>query len=193
MGTRSVEGQRIPGSYLHLLKITVFPYFGSMKIQNTILTDRLILQKINLNDCDFIISLLNSKGWIENIGDRNIHSGDDAIIYINKILATENFIYWVVRIKDENTPVGMISFMKRSYLDNFDIGFAFLPSYLNKGYAYEASKAVLVIVSELPEYNIVLATTKPSNNNSIRLLTKLCFRFEKEIEIENRKLHVYTT
>lgn len=162
-----------------------------MSIQNTILTERLILEKINIDDCDFIISLVNSKGWIENIGDRNIHSKDDAIIYINKILVTENFFYWVVRIKDENTAMGIVSFMKRSYLDNFDIGFAFLPFFHNRGYAYEASKAVLSIVLQLPECNIMLATTRPSNNSSIRLLTKLGFRFEKEIEIEAKKLNVY--
>jgi ribosomal-protein-alanine N-acetyltransferase len=164
----------------------------NLLIQNTILTDRLILEKLNLDDSDFIKSLVNTKGWIENIGDRNIHSGNDAIVYINKILGTEDLLYWVVKIKDAKVPIGIISFMKRSYLDNFDIGFAFLPFYNNNGYAYEASKAVLSIVSKLPEYKIVLATTKSSNNSSIRLLTKLGFRFEKELEIETEKLHVYT-
>ncbi len=160
-------------------------------IQNTIITDRLILEEINPDDHDFLISILNSKGWIENIGDRNIHSVNDAIIFIRKILETENFYYWVVRTKEENTPVGITSFIKRSYLDHFDIGFAFLPFYQGRGYAHEASKAVLAMVSKLPEHNTVLATTRPSNNSSIKLLTKLGFRFEKEIEIETRKLHIY--
>jgi len=159
--------------------------------EDTILTDRLILAKLNLDDYDFIKSLVNTKGWIENIGNRNIHSENDAKVYINKILGTNDLFYWVVRIKDAKTPIGIISFMKRSYLDDFDIGFAFLPDFNNRGYAYEASKAILSMVSELPEYNIVLATTKSSNKSSIRLLTKLGFRFEKEIEIENEKLHVY--
>jgi [ribosomal protein S5]-alanine N-acetyltransferase len=161
-------------------------------IQNIILTDRPILEKIKPDDHDFLISLLNSKGWIENIGDRNIHSVSDAVLYINKILEAENFFYWVVRIKEQNIPVGIVSFMKRIYLDHFDIGFALLPFHHGRGYAYEASTAVLTMVSKLPEHRIVLATTRPSNTDSIRLLTKLGFKFEKEMELESKKLHVYT-
>ena len=162
------------------------------RVQNSILTDRLILEKLKLDDYDFILALVNSKGWIENIGDRKIHSKDDAIEYINKILWTENFIYWVVRTKIGRTPMGIISLIKRSYLDNFDIGFAFLPQYTNHGYAYEAAKAVLQMVSKLAEFKVVLATTLFSNRSSIKLLTKLGFRYEKENETENQKMHIYT-
>ena len=162
------------------------------RIQNSILTDRLNLKKLRVDDHDFILSLVNTKGWIENIGDRNIHSETEAIEYINKILWTENFIYWVVRIKDDHTPIGIISLIKRNYLENFDIGFAFLPAYNNYGYAYEAAKAVLLMISKLPEFKIVLATTIFSNKSSIKFLTKIGFRYEKENETENEKMHIYT-
>jgi RimJ/RimL family protein N-acetyltransferase len=168
------------------------------RIQNAIFTERLNLEKLNTDDYDFINTLVNSKGWIENIGDRNIHSKNDAVAFIDKILVTENFYYWVVRTKDANTPMGIISFLKRSYLDHFDIGFAFLPAFSNKGFAYEAAKAVLHTMSRQPAFKIVLATTLHTNINSIKLLIKLGFRFEKEIEIENEikiekaKLLIYT-
>jgi len=162
------------------------------RIQSSILTDRLTLEILKVNDYDFILAIVNSEGWIENIGDRNIHSKDEAIEYINKILWTENFIYWVVRIKKAKTPIGIISLIKRSYLDYFDIGFAFLPQYTNYGYAYEAAKAVLKMISRLPDFKIILATTLSSNKSSIKLLTKLGFRFEKENETENQKMHIYT-
>lgn len=162
------------------------------RIQNSILTDRLLLEKLRADDYDFILSLVNSKGWLENIGDRNVHSKDEAIDYINKILWTENFIYWVVRTKVANTSIGIISLIKRSYLEYFDIGFAFLPMYSNYGYAFEAAKAVLLMISKLPEFKIVLATTLFSNKSSIKLLTKLGFRYEKENDTENEKMHIYT-
>jgi RimJ/RimL family protein N-acetyltransferase len=155
-----------------------------------------MLEKLKVGDYDFILSLVNSKGWIENIGDRNIHTKNEAIEYINKILWTENFIYWVVRKKNDNTPIGIISIIKRSYLTHFDIGFAFLPQYSNYGYAYEAANAVLLIVSKLPDFKIMLATTLFSNKSSIKLLTKLGFRYEKENETENKsedeKMQIYT-
>ena len=151
-----------------------------------------MLEKLRVDDYDFILSLVNTTGWIENIGDRNIHSKNEAKEYINKILWTENFIYWVVRTKVNHTPIGIISLIKRSYLDYFDIGFAFLPDYGNFGYAYEAAKAVLLMISKLPEFKIVLATTLFSNKNSIKLLAKLGFRYEKENDTESEKMHIYT-
>jgi RimJ/RimL family protein N-acetyltransferase len=164
----------------------------NFRIQNSILTARLILKKLSVGDDDFILSIVNSKGWLENIGDRNIHSKKEAVEYIKKILWTENFVYWVVRTRDTNTPIGIISLIKRSYLENFDIGFAFLPQYSNNGYAYESANAVLLMVSRLPEFKIVLATTLFTNKNSIKLLEKLGFRFEKENVTENSRMHIYT-
>ena len=161
-------------------------------MQNKIITERLNLNLLTLDDCDFVKKLVNTDGWIEFIGDRYVHTNDDAIAYINKILNTENLFYWVVRLKDNNTPVGIISFIKRSYLQNFDIGFAFLPEYFGNGYAYEAAKEVLSLVSKTAAYYPVLATTIPGNTNSIKLLTKLGLHFEKEMEVEDEILHIYS-
>ena len=160
-------------------------------MNTTITTERLILNTIAVSDSDFMFALLNSKGWLEFIGDRKVHSGEDAIEYIKKIQKTKDLTYWVVRLKSDDTPIGIISFLKRSYLENFDIGFAFLPEFFGRGFAYEAAKEVLSIVSKQPEYATILATTIPGNINSIRLLNKLGLYFEKEIEVENEKLHVY--
>lgn len=161
-------------------------------MQNKIFTERLNLNLLSLEDHDFIIAILNSPGWIEFIGDRNVHSKDDAIAYIYKILNTQNLFYWVVSIKESNTPIGIISFLKRNYLEHFDIGFAFLPQFNGNGYAYEAAKEILSVVSKNSDYHPVLATTLPKNISSIKLLTKLGLRFEKEIEVENEVLHIYT-
>jgi RimJ/RimL family protein N-acetyltransferase len=157
-----------------------------------IITQRLTLSLISEDDYNFIFTLVNSKGWLEFIGDRKVHSTEDSIKYIQKINKTEDLTYWIVRLKDNNTPIGIISFLKRSYLENFDIGFAFLPEFNGYGYAYEAAKEVLSVVNKKPEHSKVLATTVPQNINSIKLLTKLGLHFEREIEVENEKLHVYS-
>jgi RimJ/RimL family protein N-acetyltransferase len=148
---------------------------------------------LTLEDHDFIKRLVNSKGWIEFIGDRNFHTMDDATAYINKIISSQNIFYWVVRIKDKNIPIGIISYLKRAYLEHFDIGFAFLPEFCNNGYAFEASKEVLTLVSNSDEYTPVLATTVPKNTNSIKLLNKLGLHFEKVMEVEGNVLHIYSS
>ena len=82
--------------------------------------------------------------------------------------------------------------MKRDYLEHFDIGFAFLPQHSGKGYAYEAANEVLSMAGLNPEYATVLAIAKPDNVRSISLLTKLGLRFEKVMEVEGEKVHIYS-
>jgi RimJ/RimL family protein N-acetyltransferase len=160
-------------------------------MQNEINTTRLRLHLLDLKDHDFIIALLNTAGWIQFIGQRNIRSKEDAVIYINKIMSNPNIFYWVVHTKEADRPVGLVSLIKRDYLDHTDIGFAFLPEYQGLGYAYEAANEVLQVATKLG-YHPMLATTIPQNIQSIKLLNKLGLHFEKEISIENEVLHVYT-
>ena len=120
------------------------------------------------------------------------HSKEDALAYINRILNTQDLFYWVVRLKDGNTPIGIISFLKRNYLEHFDLGFAFLPSFNGAGYAFEAANGILSMVQKNPVFHPILATTIPQNVNSIKLLIKLGFQFEREIEVELESLHNYS-
>jgi RimJ/RimL family protein N-acetyltransferase len=161
-------------------------------MQTTIHTNRLSLSPLTIADHDFIFELLNTQGWIDFIGNRNINSKEDAIAYIKKINKSANLTYWLVNVTASNAPAGVISFMKREYLEHFDIGFAFLPRFQNNGYAYEATKEILSIVSRDSGHTQILATTVPGNIKSIKLLTKLGFHFDKEIMVEEEKLHVYS-
>jgi len=161
-------------------------------MQTIITSSRLTLNIVTTADHDFIMALVNTKGWLDFIGDRNVHSKDDAIAYIEKINNNPDVTYWVVRVTDNNIPVGLISFIKRKYLDHFDIGFAFLPEYNGQGYAYEAAKEVLSIAGNNPKYATILATTIPGNAKSIKLLTKLGLHFDREIEVDNEQLYVYS-
>jgi RimJ/RimL family protein N-acetyltransferase len=161
-------------------------------MQSPIFTQRLSLHFVTEDDHAFMMELVNTKGWLQFIGDRNVHSKEDAISYIKKVKATENLTYWVVKLKDEQILVGVISFIKRKYLDNFDIGFAFLPEHNGKGYAYEAASEVLAMASKMPEHATVVATTIPGNTNSVKLLNKLGLHFEKEIEVDNEKLNLFS-
>jgi len=159
--------------------------------QNTIYTERLFIAPLHLNDKHFITELLNSKGWIEFIGERNIHSEDDAAAYIQKITDNPNTVYWTVKLKDGNTAVGIITLITRDYLEYPDIGFAFLPRFNGKGYAFEASHAVLLDLIQ-DGCSCIAAITVPENTASIGLLKRLGLQFDKTIEVENEMLQVFT-
>lgn len=161
-------------------------------MQTTFTTERLSGYLITEDDNNFILSLVNTEGWLQFIGDRNVHSEQDSAAYIERIINTSNLFYWVIKIKDNKEPVGIISFLKRSYLEHFDIGFALLPQYTGRGYAHEAAEEVLSI-AEKAGYAPVLATTIPHNISSIKLLTKLGLHFKEEINNENLTLSIYTT
>lgn len=154
-------------------------------------TERLILEPMRKEDAAFIRELVNTEGWLKFIGDRNIHSEADALAYIERIINAPNIKYWVVRTKETGQRTGIITLIKRDYLEHSDIGFAFLPAYAGKGYAFEASKAVLDMVRSAPEHSTILATTMPANESSIRLLNRLGLHFDKEIEVAGEILHVF--
>ena len=161
-------------------------------MQNNYETQRLLLNERNVNDAEFILELVNIPEWIKFIGDRNIGSIKDANEYINKITSNPKANFWVVRLKDQQIAIGIITFIKKDYLDFYDIGFAFLTKYTHKGYAYEASIAVLNDAIKNFNYKNILAATIKENSNSIHLLEKLGLNFHKEIENENELLMIYS-
>ncbi len=160
-------------------------------MQNTIATERLLLRGLTQEDADFILELVNTPEWITFIGDRNVRTLGDALAYIQAIIDNPHYRYWVVCLKESNRQVGIVTVIKREYLEHHDIGFAFLPQYSQNGYAFEAAKAVLEAEMQSGRHTHFLATTLPANQASIKLLLKLGLRFEKEIQIENTVLHVY--
>lgn len=161
-------------------------------MQTNYKTERLLLRALTLADAPFIFELVNTTGWIKFIGDRNVHTNEDAERYIQKILSNPDVSYQVVTLHEEQTAVGIVTLIKRNYLEYHDIGFAFLPAYAGQGYAFEASSAVLADLFKSNQHHTILATTLKENFSSIQLLHKLGFSFSKEITNENDTLQLYS-
>ena len=142
-----------------------------------ILTERLLLRKYTLMDAPFVYRLMNSKGWIKYIGDRNIKTIKDAENYIEtnyfRVYEKHGFGPNLVSLKETGKPIGSAGLYKRDDLDHPDIGYAFLSEYYNRGYAFEAASAVLKFASEELNISKVLGFTLEENSNSIKLLKKL--------------------
>jgi [ribosomal protein S5]-alanine N-acetyltransferase len=45
-------------------------------------TSRLTLSRLTLSDWSFIIDLLNTPGWLQYIGDRNVRTTEQAEAYL---------------------------------------------------------------------------------------------------------------
>ncbi|WP_158799817.1 GNAT family N-acetyltransferase [Pedobacter sp. L105] len=154
-------------------------------------TERLSLQPLKLADAGFIFQLVNTATWLQFIGDRKVGAVKDAEAYIQKILGNPAIRYWVVKLKDQEIPIGTITLIQRDYLPHPDIGFAFLPEYGKKGYAFEATNIVLHTFLEDPLFATIMATAAPDNINSIQLLEKLGLTFKEKIEVEGKTLVLY--
>jgi [ribosomal protein S5]-alanine N-acetyltransferase len=154
-------------------------------------TKRLELVEFTVDDSDFILRLLNTPGWLENIGSRGVNSVSDAEKYIiNKLIPSyhnNGFGFWLMRLKSTGEPVGMCGFAKRPGLDDPDVGFALLPEYEGQGYAFEAAKACMEYASTKMKIVVIKAITAKTNVRSQKLLEKIGLKFEKLITLPNDK------
>lgn len=140
-------------------------------------TERLEIREYTLNDAPFIFKLMNSDGWLKNIGDRNIYTVADAEAYLKKNYMSSYELHgfgpFLVTLKETGEPIGSAGLYKRNNLENPDIGFAFLPEFANKGYAFESAKAVMDYAFQTLKLKKILGFTLPENTSSIKLLKKL--------------------
>ena len=154
---------------------------------NVVETDRLILRRVEVEDSEFILDLLNDPSWVRYIGDRGVRTLDEARDYILKTLVAMyerlGFGLYLVELKDERIPIGICGLIKRDSLEDVDLGFAFLPKFRRHGYAYESASAVVEHGRRTFGLNRLVAITTPDNYDSVRLLEKLGFSFERMVKL----------
>ncbi|MFD2247403.1 GNAT family N-acetyltransferase [Pontibacter ruber] len=150
-------------------------------------TERLRLREFTLADTAFIVELLNTPGWLQFIGDRNVRTDEQAVNYLQngplKSYADNGYGLSLVEKIDDSKAIGMCGILRRETLEHPDIGFAFLPEYNGKGYAYEIASATLTYAKDKLHIPKVSAITVPDNARSIQLLEKLGLAFVKPIRL----------
>ncbi|MBL7866238.1 MAG: RimJ/RimL family protein N-acetyltransferase, partial [Cyclobacteriaceae bacterium] len=55
-----------------------------MSERKELVTSRLVLARFVHEDAAFIVTLLNSPGWLKYIGDRHVHTPTDAVAYLDQ-------------------------------------------------------------------------------------------------------------
>jgi ribosomal-protein-alanine N-acetyltransferase len=148
-------------------------------------TSRLLIRRLDATDAPFILRLLNEPSFLQNIGDRGVHSLDDALAYLAKgpfaSYMQHGFGLFHVSLKAGGEAIGMCGLLKRDWLDAPDVGFAFFPEFWSKGYAYESSVGVLEWGRRAFGITRVIGIVKPGNAGSIRVLEKLGMTFARTV------------
>ena len=151
-------------------------------------TSRLQCRWLDLADAAFIHQLVNDPDWLRFIGDKQVSSLDGARAYIESgpqaMYQQFGFGLNRVALKDNDTPIGVCGLLKRESLPCADLGFAFLPEYRGRGFAQEAASAVLQHGCSVLKQTCIAAIVSPHNSASIKLLEKLGFDIDDQIQME---------
>lgn len=147
-------------------------------------TPNLVLLELGTGDADLMFNLLNDTDFLRNIGDRGVRNLEQAGEYIQTgpvaMYRQHGFGLYKVQLGD-GTPIGTCGLIKRDGLDDVDIGFAFLPQYRGKGYALEASQAIMRHGHKSLGLARIVAITRPDNTPSVKLLERIGLKAEKRI------------
>lgn len=148
-------------------------------------TGRLRLRDVTPADAPFMLELLNSAGFIENIGDRGVRTLEDAQAYIrDRVIGSyqaNGFGMWLVEAGGQ--AVGLAGLVKREGLDRPDVGYAFLADAWGRGYAQEAAAAVMGYARGELGLGPLAAITAPENYASMAVLRKVGFTFQGMITL----------
>lgn len=159
-------------------------------------TERLVLREIDIKDAPFIFKLMNSEGWLNFIGDRGIRTEEDAKNYIvNSYLKSykdNGYGSYLLVTKNDQTILGICGLFNRPQLEDVDIGFALLPEFFGKGYAFEAATAIMDYAHNVLQIKKITAITDFKNKTSQKLLEKIGLHFEKPILYNTEELMLFS-
>jgi ribosomal-protein-alanine N-acetyltransferase len=145
-------------------------------------TARLSLRRLTIEDAPFVVALYNEPSFLENIGDRGVHTIEDAQRFLREGLmamyARLGFGLWHVSRRADGVGIGMCGLLKRDTLPDADIGYAYFPAFWRQGYAFESVSATLDHAARAFGMRRVMAVVSPGNQGSIRVLEKAGMRFE---------------
>ena len=142
-------------------------------------SDRLYLRPTTEEDAALVLAILTAPKALKFIGDRNLHSEEDAREYIRQRalpqLRERGYANYTLVTKETGTKVGVCGLYVRPDLELIDLGYALHPDHEGQGYAREASKRIMQAAKERFGQLKLSAITHGENTASIRVLEALGF------------------
>ena len=141
------------------------------------------MRRLVADDAAFFLALVTDPAWIRFIGDRNVHTVDEArrSLVEGPIAMYERTGHGLLRVdrKADGVALGICGLIRRDTLPDIDLGFAFLPKYRGQGYAAEAARATIAHARDGLGLKRLVAIASPDNVDSRRLLEHLGLRHER--------------
>ena len=158
------------------------------KLFPEIITDRLVLRKLESSDSELVFALRSSKEVTKYIERPLYKDIEEAVYFLNKTIKSisiNEVIVWTIRLKDSLVPTGTICFWNFSEdRKTAEVGYDMLPEFQNNGFMNEAIRSVINFGFKELKLNTIEAYTSKHNKRSISLLEKNDFILQKEIKDE---------
>lgn len=149
----------------------------------TLETQRLTLRYLTIDDAELMLAIWNDPAFVRYVGDRGvrtIESAQEAMRQgVLKLYEEHDYGPFRIAVRDTGEAIGICGLFHREGLDDPDIGYATLPEYCGRGYAYEAACAVIDDSAARLAIERLIAIISPQNSASIGLIGKLGFEFER--------------
>ena len=149
-------------------------------------SERLSLREMTEADAGFYLAMLSDQDFKRYIADRGVRNEAQALENLrDRVFASydaHGFGMWLVTRKSDGAAVGMAGLVKRDFLEDVDLGYAFLPAGRGEGYATEASAAVMRYAVERFGLSRLAAIVSPGNAASIRVLERLGFESRGQVQ-----------
>ena len=143
-------------------------------------SERLRFREMTEDDGGFYLAMLSDRDFKTHIGDRGLVTEEQAITNMQERVFSSydvhGFGMWLVSRKQDGEAIGMAGLVKRDFLKNVDLGYAFLPDGRGAGYATEAAAAVVDYARSRFGIKRLAAIVSPENGASIRVLERLGFK-----------------
>lgn len=151
-------------------------------------TERLRLRELEPErDAASMLALLNDPGFLRGIADRGVRSLEQAAEYLRgwqgAQYARNGFGHYALELRDAGGFIGTAGLIQRADLALADIGYALLGRHHGRGYAEEASRAVMAHARDRLGMPGLCGIVSPGNLASVRLLEKLGLRRQGEYSI----------
>lgn len=143
-------------------------------------TPRLTLSPLTAADRDFYFAIEREPSVMAFVADNRSDADIDAMFQSacrpwQK--ESEHWLSLVVREKESGAPIGIHGFRATWAHRQAELGFLFMPAFQGKGYAKEATQAIIALAKELGFHKLTAVVTS-GNAASAKLLEKNGFARE---------------
>lgn len=144
-------------------------------------TEQLLLRSVQSCDAAFLHEILASPQVRKYLGGPVAKAQHEAR-FQSYLRGARGIGIWVVVLKAENAPCGLIVLNPHREHDAYEISYEFHPSHWGKGYATQAVNKVVEHAFTDIKLTCIVAETQSANKASIRLLISLNFQEMKRLE-----------